>query len=207
MINKALEFLRNELNKSIPRGSSDEALEDLFVYVDTPNDGSLKFSLNAVSIAMVGLEEERNLRQGDPYVRRTAIGINEYENVIPDIKLYLWALFVARFPNDYAQALRRISEVIAYFQGHRVFNRQNSPNMDVGMPKLIVELFSPSFDEQHKIWSMLSSPYQPSALYKITLCAFQSQEAQPVTTVQSINREIENIDKLVEKQADEIPTN
>ena len=128
----------------------DEVGKDLFVYVNTQKDDAVTFDPDVVSMSLVRIEEEKNLGQGDPYIRKTASG-NPLK-VAPAIRMNLWVLFIARFPNHYAQAWHHLSDVVSYFQKNRTFDQENTPGMDIGVPKLIIELFTPSFSEQNEIW-------------------------------------------------------
>ncbi|MFT7265148.1 MAG: hypothetical protein ACI9A2_003232 [Halioglobus sp.] len=186
MIAKVLEFLRNNLNRAMAQNSPDEVGKDLFVYVNTQKDDSVNFDPDVISMSLVRIEEEKTLRQGDPYIRKTASG-NPLK-VAPAIRMNLWVLFVARFPNDYAQALQQLSNIVSYFQNHRTFNQENSPNIDtdIGVPQLIMELFTPSFLEQNEIWGSLRSAYQPSVLYKVGMVVFQDEDGQPIPIVDEV---------------------
>lgn len=188
MIDETLNFLRRNLNKAILRSSPSDVAEDLFVFVKSDETDKLSFTNNSVSMALVRIEEEKILRQADPYVRKTENG--DYVSAAPEIKLYLWVLLAARFSDDYSRALKYISDVIVYFQNNRVFNSENSPDMNAGTPKLIMELVAPSFEEQHKIWGVLQSPYLPSVLYKVTLLAFQGESGAAIPEVSGVQREI-----------------
>ena len=47
--------------------------------------------------------------------------------------------------------------------------------MDPDMKKLIVELYSYSFEQQYNFWTILGAKYLPSVLYKVRLLAFQEK--------------------------------
>ena len=181
MIAEVVKFLRDRLNKALPRDSSEGAAEDLFVYANTDKDDAVSFKADAVSMLLVRIEEESILRQPDLYSRVAADG--SHLRVEPEIRMNLCVLFVARFPEDYGQALHQLSRVIQYFQNHRVFNHDNSPDLQDSISQLILELITPSFAEQNEIWGALRSAYQPSVLYKVKMIVFQDEEAQPVSEV------------------------
>ncbi len=184
MIADVIKFLRDRLNKTLPRDSSEGAAEDLFVYVGTNRDDSASFKSDAVSILLVRIEEDTTLRQPDPYARIFAKGV--HQKVAPEIRLNLWVLFVARFPDDYTQALQHLSDVIRYFQNHRVFNQENSPDLKEEVSQLMLELVTPSFTEQNEIWGALRSAYQPSALYKVNMIVFRDEEGRSLTDVKEL---------------------
>ena len=165
---------------------SSTAAEDLFKFIGMDQD-RLVIEPGKVSMLLVRIEEEKLLRNEMPHIRRDSSG--GYTGIAPDIKLHLWLLLIAKF-SEYEQALRHLSNVIGYFQKNRVFNRENSPNMDVGVSTLLVELLSPSLDDQHKIWGQLQAPYQPSVLYKVTMSIFRDPGGEPLPTVTAPNPEL-----------------
>jgi hypothetical protein len=202
VIAKALDFLRNRLNKEVSKEFSGEVPPDVFVYVNTQQDGAVQFNSGAVSIMLAGIQEERTMRPADPYIRKTASG--DYLKVSPEIHLNLLVLFVARFPNDYTQALQRISDIIDYFQSHRVFNRENSTDMAEELSQLIMELSTISFTEQKDIWSLLHSAYQPSVLYKVKMIIFKNDNSE-VTQLPKITEVKTNIGYSLKLISDDRP--
>jgi Pvc16 N-terminal domain len=183
MIGEVVKFLRDRLNKALPR-DSEGAAEDLFVYVGTDKDDAVAFKSGAVSVLLVRIEEDSALRPPDLYARVSADGVRQ--KVAPEIRLNLYVLFVARFPDDYSRALHHLSGVIRYFQNHRVFNQENSPELKDEISHLVVELLTPSFSEQNEIWGALRSAYQPSALYKVRMVVFQDLDGQPLAETKEL---------------------
>jgi len=183
MIEEVIKFLRDRLNKALPR-DSDGAAEDLFVYVGADKDDAVSFKAGAVSVLLVRIEEDNALRPPDLYARVAADGVRL--KVEPEIRLNLYALFVARFPDDYYRSLHHLSGVIRYFQNHRVFNQENSPELKEDISHLVVELLTPTFSEQNELWGTLRAAYQPSALYKIRMVVFQDADARAATETREI---------------------
>jgi uncharacterized protein DUF4255 len=181
MIAEAIKFLRDRLNKALPRDASGGAVVDLFVYVGTGKDDSVSFKPDAVSILLVMVEEDATLRPPDLYARVSSVGV--HQKVEPEIRMNLCVLFVARFPDDYSQSPHHLSRVIGYFQHHRVFNHENSPDLQEDISQLVLELLTPSFSEQNEIWGALRAAYQPNALYKVKMIVFQDEDGQPLTAV------------------------
>jgi hypothetical protein len=184
MINSVFEFLRNRLNEKFPRDFSDGAMKELFVYANTSKDDSLSFDPDSISIMLIGMEEETTTRQPDPYGRVSAMGL--HQRVAPEIRMNLSVLIVARFPNDYARALKHISDVISYFQKHRVFNNENSPDLSDEISQLVLELVTPTFSEANQIWGLLRVAYQPSVLYKIKMITFEDDDGTLLTPISEI---------------------
>ena len=190
MIGEVVKFLRDRLNKALPR-DSDGAAEDLFAYIRTDKDDAVGFKAGAVSILLVRIEEDSTLRPPDLYARVAADGTRQ--RVEPEIRLNLYVLFVARFPDDYGRALQHLSGVIRYFQNHRVFNQENSPELGEEISQLVVELLTPTFSEQNEIWGALRSAYQPSALYKVKMVVFQDADGEPLVETKELIRNIAQV--------------
>ena len=184
MIADVLRFLRDRLNKAVPRDSSGGPVEDLFVYVGADREDAVSFKSDAVSMLLIRIEEDATLRPPDLYARGSSDGTRQ--KVEPEIRMNLYILFVARFPDDYSRALHNLSRVIRYFQNHRVFNQENSPDLDDGLYQLILELVTPSFSEQNEIWGSLRAAYLPSAMYKLKLIVFQDQDARSLAATKEL---------------------
>jgi hypothetical protein len=177
MICESLSFLKNCLNTYL---STDGASEDKVVFLDGQNMEPLTFKLGAVSILLINIEEENTLRRPDPYTRVSSNG--EHQKVQPDIRLNLYVLFVAHF-NDYGNSLHYLSQIIRYFQSHRVFDHHNAPELNENIEKLIVELITLPFSEQNEVWNALRVTYHPSVLYKVKMLVFQDEEVRSVPEI------------------------
>jgi len=184
LIADALEFLRGRLNAAMPRDAAGASAEDLFVYAGASGEEAVTFPANAVSLILVRIEEDPTHRRPDPYLQVTPDGVRKRSE--PDIRLNMFVLVVARFPEDYRLSLHHLSRVVGYFQNHRVFNRENSPELHERIPQLMMELVTLSFAEQNEIWSALRVSYQPSALYRVRMVVFSDQEARPVAETKEL---------------------
>lgn len=187
MIETAIGFLKNRLNRTFPRDLGGAA-EDLFVYPSVGKDETVSFPANAVSVLLVRLEEETVLRDADRFTRVGQDGIRR--RVEPDIRMNVYVLFVARFPDNYAASLQHLSRVVAYFQGHRVFTPENAPDLAPSIPQLIMELVTPGLAEQNELWGMLRVSYQPSALYRIKMVVFQDESGVPASRTTEVIRHV-----------------
>jgi hypothetical protein len=106
------------------------------------------------------------------------------ETRIPAIYLNLYVLISANFNSaetesptlDYLEGLKRLSQVIAFFQGKNVFTQANSPllaTIDKNIERLSAELFSFNFEQMNHFWSIIGHSYLPSVLYKIRVITVQ----------------------------------
>ncbi|CAD5372259.1 conserved hypothetical protein [Rubrivivax sp. A210] len=191
MIAEVFKFLREHLNEALPRDSAGGAVEDLFVYVGSGKEDAVSFKADAVSLLLVRVEQDATLRPPDLYTRISSVG--SHQKVEPEIRLNLSLLLVARFPDDYLQALHHLSRVIRYFQNHRVFNPANAPDLPDGISQLVLELVTPTFSEQNEIWGTLRTAYLPSAMYKLRMVVFQDDEGQPTTAVKELMQSVTQV--------------
>jgi hypothetical protein len=116
MIADVLTFLRKHLDERLRLargGSQDDAIGDRVVFVDGDKMEPLSFQLDAVSIVLINLEEERTLRSPDLRARQADDGTRL--RVQPDIRLALYLLFVARFKR-YEVAWEHLSTILEYVQ-------------------------------------------------------------------------------------------
>jgi hypothetical protein len=173
MLNDVLVFLKNSLNAYMSAGDVQTgAQEDQVNFLNGQSIDSLGFQPNSISVLMIRLEQDTALRSPDLYSRNLSDGT--VQRIQPEIRLNLFVMFIANY-QQYQDALRNLSAVIQYFQNHRVFGHQDSPQLSEAIQQLVVELVTLSFTEQNEIWSTLRLPYHPSALYKVKMVVFQDE--------------------------------
>ncbi|MEM9392034.1 MAG: DUF4255 domain-containing protein, partial [Bacteroidota bacterium] len=139
----------------------------------------------SIGLSLINIEEERVFKD-----QRTTI-INEdgiTEHINQEVKLNLYILISANFQdnatnlstNDYKEGLKQLSYVISFFQAKNVFTVDNSPALanDGLIRKLVVELYSYSFEQLYNFWSVLGTKYLPSVLYKVRLIRYQEKAVQ-----------------------------
>jgi hypothetical protein len=190
MIGTALIFIRQHLDaylRSKLGGSLDDGTPDKVVFVagDQEATESISFASGAVTLLLVNLEEERILREADPYRRDNGSG--GMGSVQPDIRLVLYALFVARF-SDYANSWNQLSSIVQYFQHVPVLDRTTAPNLPDGVERLAFELVTQSFSEQNDIWNALRTTHLPSLLYRVKLLTIRDTSdvlLSPISTVKT----------------------
>jgi hypothetical protein len=175
MIDEALICLKSRLNTFLNAGiMPDEAREEQVVFLEGEHMDPLSFKLGAVSILLINVEEENTLRAPDPYLKPSSNGTNQ--KVHPEIRLNLYVLFVARF-KQYSQSLNHLSQIIRYFQNHRLLDHHTAPELSENIDKLVIELVTLPFSEQNEVWNALRVTYHPSVLYKVKMVVFRDDEA------------------------------
>jgi hypothetical protein len=174
MIDKIFTFLKDGLNVYLTSGRApdDPHQEPQVAFYEWNND-FLNFKSGTVSILLINLEQENILRAEDTFKRTLADGTVQKGH--PEIRLNLFLLFVPHYPK-YEDTLRKLSDIIQYFQSRRLLNHQNSPELGEDVGQLVIELVSLSFSEQNEIWGALRLTYHPSVLYKVKMVVFGDED-------------------------------
>jgi hypothetical protein len=182
MINTALDFLTKEINGFLELKNGVPGDKIILSNVAKQN-GDWAIPQNTLGISLINIEEERIYKE-----QRTAF-INEQgntEHMNPDIKLNLYVLITAHFTDDdgttqrYKEGLKQLSYVISLFQSRSVFTNESSPllySLDPNIKKLVVELYSYSFEQQYNFWTVVGAKYLPSVLYRVRLLRYQEKSA------------------------------
>jgi hypothetical protein len=185
MIDDAIVFLKNQLNRSLRDLPGVGPGEDKVTFVSGAQMDPISFKPEAITALLINLEQENNLRAPDLFAGVDANGVRQ--KVRPEIRLNLLLLFVAQF-NEYARSLTYISAVIRFFQTDAVFNRQSAPDLGERIDRLVVELVTLPFSEQSQIWGSLRTTYRPSVLYRVKAIVFRDQGVLPLPPVREISQ-------------------
>ena len=183
MLNDVLVFLKDHLNHHLNARSgwvSGESQEDKVVFIDGEKMDPIVFKLGAVSVLLINVEEESTLRPADAFAGMSSSGAPQRVN--PEIRMNLYVLFVARF-RQYDRGLAYLSDIIQHFQGNRVFDHGNAPELSDKVDKLVLELLTLPFAEQNELWNALRTTYHPSVLYKVRTLVFRDQDARTAVEV------------------------
>jgi hypothetical protein len=197
MIDLALDFLTKEVNAFLVQKNEPmtaNAPEIVLTNV-AAEDGNWAIPPRTLGLSLINIEEDRvNKEQRTAY--RNEEGDVEHYN--PEIKLNLYILISANFAAGdaggtanttgvYAEGLKQLSYVIGFFQGKNVFTTDNSPTLHTSVKKLIVELYSSSFEQQYNFWTVVGAKYLPSVLYRVRMLTYQEQrlldQQQPITNI------------------------
>lgn len=174
MIDKALTVLAGQLNAFLNgRFGSDGS--DRAALGPVPDQSKDASPAQPLTLSLVRIEEERVVKTQTATRKRDG----QVEDIQPDIKLNLFVLVVAH-GNSYADALKFLSATVTFFQSRPVFDHTNSPGLDESIEKLLVELYSQTFEEQNQLWGSLSLRYLPSVLYRVRMLILQ--EGTPLRT-------------------------
>lgn len=185
MVNTVIEFLVSELCTYIAQrtgGDSNErpvAAINLVGQDGTPNDKAQ----DKLVVIVVNIAEDRVYHSVDK-ISRKPDGTGEL--IKPEAKINLHLLFVGNH-SDYFESLKHISYVISFFQQRPAFDYAYIPGLNTGNGRVVLKLFSPTFEQQNHIWSVLGAKYVPSVMYQAGILNISDRlvegEIPPVTDI------------------------
>lgn len=121
---------------------------------------------NKIVVTLINIEKETSKT-----VSQKSLG--GFSSSSPPLNVNVYILFSAYFSgNNYPEALRFLSFIIAYFQNKGVFNKSNTPALDNRIEKLIFDMEDLNPDTLSNMWSTLGAKYMPSVLYKMRMLTF-----------------------------------
>lgn len=181
MIDTTLNFLTQEINTFL-KIKNNTPNEDKIVLSSIASESGLVIPNKSLGLSLINIEEERVFKE-----QRVAY-LNENgktQSYNPELRLNLYILITSNFQDklkedptdDYREGLKQLSNVILFFQSKNVFTNENSPllaSLDPNIQKIIVELYSYSFEQLYNFWSVVGTKYLPSVLYKVRMLRFQS---------------------------------
>jgi len=181
MMVEAIGLLLNQLNEYISRadgggpGAPNQVLWGNIAHLDRQEIATELD--NHLVLTLVKIEEERVLKNGRNYSAGAA-GEIIYRN--RPLHLNLFVLFTANYRN-YATALRRVAQVLTFFQGKQKFTLANSPgampNSPIAEFSLVMDLLSLTFEEVNHLWGFLGAKQSPFALYRGRLVTLSDMPA------------------------------
>lgn len=198
MLRTALEFLSDELNAYLKRkDATNFGNEDIVIISSLMSpDGTFAVvsdggDVSKIIVTLINLEEDRTLDSQYNY-RNTD---DKIQVINPPINLNVFVLFSV-FASNYATALRLLSYIIAFFQANQVFDSDQYPHINAKadddkpwqkVGRMLVTLYSTTFEQQNNLWAALGAKYMPNVIYKIRTMSFidfePKMEAPPITEV------------------------
>ena len=169
MFYETLYFLQEQVNKYIDSlNLNDPNVSSPVVIlgnIGTLTDEELK-NTNNIILSLVNISEEFTLKNMPNYKKEGNDTI--YYN--PPVFLNLFLLFTACI-KKYESALIYLSHVVRFFQGKNTFTQKNSPSVLSGLEdfKIIMDIYSPTFEQSNYLWSTLGGKQHPFILYKARL--------------------------------------
>ncbi|KAA5548449.1 DUF4255 domain-containing protein [Adhaeribacter rhizoryzae] len=184
MISHALKILVSELNtffEGIQPAVEDKVILGNIATLESPTGTDNPDMREKIVVTLVNLREEKTLKNSPYSFANSATLKTEYFN--PPVFVNLFVLFSAT-TRDYEKALTYIFRLIRFFQTKNIFTHLNS-NAGVSGSfidfdrlsefKLIVDLYSPTFEELNHLWGTLGGKQHPSVLYLMRLLELKQE--------------------------------
>lgn len=128
---------------------------------------------NRVVVTLLNIEPEKvTSLMGNQFT-----GGGKTSGVNPPVYVNLHVLFSGYFPgSNYAEALRFISGVIAFFQANVSMQRTDSGAQPPEMDKIVFEMQKFTYLELNQVWGMLGAKHMPSVCYRIRLMSIDEKQ-------------------------------
>ena len=132
---------------------------------------------NKVIVTLINVEKEQ-IGKNAPGFGTGAIAARS----MPPVSINLLVLFSAYFSgNNYPEALRFLSFIIAYFQARSVWTSANTPSLDNRIDKLLFEIENMGTERLNNVWATLGAKYMPSVVYKMRMLTFDDSVIKEYT--------------------------
>ena len=180
MILQTLKILSNELENFLDNFAEDGVDSKRVVIGNIAFHEGEKYRPNTVDlttddkivITVARVEEESILKNNALYTKNSPLTTVDYHN--PKVHVNLYILITCN-SILYENAMTYLSRVIRFFQSKNVFTDQNTTPIVSGINeldrfdnfKLLMDLYSPSFEESNHLWSMMGGKQLPFAMYKL----------------------------------------
>lgn len=166
MINLVTQLLATQLNQHLRR-TYDLNEDKVIVSNLLEMDGSVASNINnRLVIYLINIEKDAVASR---YVTSQETDSRSVQRRTP-LNLNLFVMMTAHFTgNNYAEALKFLSNTISYFQSNPVFNHQNTPDMDRRIEKIILDIENLSIQDLSNLWGSLGGKYLPSILYRVRM--------------------------------------
>jgi hypothetical protein len=192
MIYPVLKFLTEQLNLYIDQvkdnGDAVKSPVSILQNIARLNDDDL-IKTNNLLISLANFAEESTMKNNPSHsILRNETA--EYKN--PPVNLNLFVLITACMTN-YENALIYLSHTITFFQGKYIFTLKNSSTQVKGLPvdfRIILDLYTLSFEQINYLWSTLGGKQQPFVCYKVRLLQI---ERESTTETRGVIKQV-NID-------------
>ncbi|GGY13786.1 DUF4255 domain-containing protein [Paludibacterium paludis] len=188
MIDRALSHLASQLNQHFRQRFT--PAEDPVVVSNLLDPGGSPEMItgNKLVLFVSGIERETAAHRAQPAGMETAARMRGPEPMFLNLLVMCAATFSGR---GYTEALRYLSDAIAFFQSRPVFDHHNSPDLDPRLERLVLNIENLSGSDMHSLWSLHGGRYLPSVLYRVRLiCLDESPLTRRESLVQTPDIEV-----------------
>ncbi len=176
MLDLCMTFLAAELNTHL-QGLSSGSTDRVTLGAIVDEQGKYSFEEQSLRLSTINIREERVLRQQSRSY--TDVGGLQVVNE-PPLHLQVQALIAARF-RVHSEALKHLSQVLAYLQRRPVFTPQSHPALDPRFGRLSVELQSLTYEELNQVWAFVGGKALPAVFYTIGVVVLRDEQPTEVS--------------------------
>lgn len=179
MIDRAISQIAAQLNEYL-RGLLGTSEELVVVSNLLGPDGSPAPNVNNRVILFLTSIDKDTVTQRLPDGRASAFSGSQ------PLFLNIYLMVAANFTGaNYPEALKFLSLVIGFFHRQPVIDHANSPDLDQGIDRLVLDIENTSPQAMSNIWGVLGGRYLPSVLYRVRMVAVGGDDVRgrvsPVT--------------------------
>jgi len=171
MIHPVLKFLAEQMNGYIDQvktnGDGVESPVTILQNIVRLDEDALK-TTNKILLSLVNFSEEPTMKNN---INHTILNNDMVAYNNPPLNLNLYILLTSCMTN-YENALIYLSHAITFFQGKFTFTPKNSVTQVEGLPddfRIILDIYSLTFEQLNYLWSTLGGKQQPFVCYKVRL--------------------------------------
>lgn len=211
MILQTLKILSNELENFLDSFVEDGVDSKRVVIGNIAFHEGEKYRPNSVDITtddkivltVVRVQEESILKNNAHYTKNTPLTTVDYHN--PKVHVNLFILITCN-SFLYENAMTYLSRIIRFFQSKNVFTELNTDPILSGINemdrfenfRLLMDLYSPSFEEANHLWSMMGGKQLPFVMYKLRALDLEFR------TISSTGQRVEEIHVVDEASGETI---
>jgi hypothetical protein len=173
MIFHAIKILAQELNTHLNMlaDESDDTVQlRNIAFHETERE---KLAKDKVTISVFNVQQEPIMRNQHAFSRNPVSKQIEYHNPPVTVNVFLLFAFNA---HKYEHAVIYQSRTLKFFQSKTIFTHKNVAHIPVEQVpedeqlaefKLIIDLYTPTFEEINHLWSVMGGKHLPFAIYKM----------------------------------------
>ena len=173
MIHSAVNYITARLNQYLKK--TYHLNENLAVIsnIAEPGGGPEMTANNKIAVYLVNVKKDTTPGYCPPL---NGLGLSDTATLSPPLHLVLFLMFTANFGGEnYPESLKFLSQVIRFFQQVPVFTHDNSPDLDPGIDKLILDIENLDTNDLSSLWNIINGKYMPSILYRVRMLTIDSR--------------------------------
>ncbi|MFT4925258.1 MAG: hypothetical protein ACI8WB_001350 [Phenylobacterium sp.] len=167
MIHACLQHIASQLNQFLKNNF--DLTEDIVIVSNlVESDGSVVSQTNNKVVVFLSNMEKDTMPQHQGQPSRGKDGRLAVSSA--PVYLNLYVVIAANFgAANYGEALKFISNAVAFFQRQPMFDQQNSPDMDDKIHKMILDIENVARHDLSSMWGMFGAKYLPSMVYRVRM--------------------------------------